>query len=365
MRSKAPEFSTIPIAVVIPAYRVSSQIQEVIQGLPSWIRHIIVVEDASPDDTAAKVQQLMAHDARLILIRHTHNQGVGGAMQSGFRKALELGAEIIVKVDGDGQMDPSYLPALIKPLIKGRADYTKGNRFHDFRALQKMPWPRRLGNIALSFLVKAATGYWHLFDPANGYIAIRGPVLQMLPLESLDRGYYFETSMLGSLYLIGACVMDVPIPARYGDEISSLKIHRILWEFPPRLLKTFFATAHLEKLSLRLLHALGIFAHRFPIAALWDRFWKPEMDQICFFRNSRPHRDGYTPNTLCHPGDSTFALSHRDRSSKRTPNSPLPSHPARSRHRRTTAWKEQRGGSGIIEAALKPKSDKQVLSKPS
>ncbi len=239
MRSKAPEFSTIPIAVVIPAYRVSSQIQEVIQGLPSWIRHIIVVEDASPDDTAAKVQQLMAHDARLILIRHTQNQGVGGAMQSGFRKALELGAEIIVKMDGDGQMDPSYLPALIRPLIEGRADYTKGNRFHDFRALQKMPWPRRLGNIALSFLVKAATGYWHLFDPANGYIAIRSHVLQMLPFESLDRGYYFETSMLGSLYLIGACVMDVPIPARYGDEISSLKIHRIFWEFPPRLLKTF------------------------------------------------------------------------------------------------------------------------------
>jgi len=239
MRPKAPAFSTIPIAVVIPAYRVSSHIQEVIRGLPSWVRYIIVVEDASPDDTASKVEQLMAQDARLILIRHTRNQGVGGAMRSGFRKALELGAEIVVKVDGDGQMDPAYLPDLIIPLIEGRADYTKGNRFHDFNALQKMPWMRRLGNIALSFLVKAATGYWHLFDPANGYIAIRSHVLQRIPLESLDPGYYFETSMLGALYLGGACVMDVPIPARYGEEISSLKIHRVLWEFPPRLLKTF------------------------------------------------------------------------------------------------------------------------------
>jgi len=161
-------------------------------------------------------------------------------MISGFRKALELGAQIVVKVDGDGQMDTSYLPALIYPLVLGNADYTKGNRFHDFQTLNQMPVIRRLGNIGLSFLAKVATGYWGCFDPTNGYFAIRAEVLAELPLERIDRTYFFETSMLSHLYLIGAYVCDVPIPARYQGETSNLSIRRVLLEFPIKLLKTFF-----------------------------------------------------------------------------------------------------------------------------
>ena len=233
-------FVKLTIAVVIPAYGVERDIQSVLRGLPAYIKHIIVVDDASPDSSANLVTTAAKKDKRITLIRHTENQGVGGAMISGFRKALELGAQIVVKVDGDGQMDPAYIPALITPLIQGKADYVKGNRFRDFQSLQQMPFMRRIGNLGLSFLTKAATGYWNIFDPTNGFFAIRAEVLAQLPLNKIDRRYYFETSMLANLYLLGAVVADIPIPARYRNETSNLSIRRTLVEFPPKLLATFF-----------------------------------------------------------------------------------------------------------------------------
>jgi len=227
------------IAAVVPAYRVEGQIQAVLRGLPAYLKYVIVVDDASPDRTAALVEAVAKRDRRVILLRHEKNQGVGGAMVSGFRKALDLGAEIIAKVDGDGQMDAGHLPRLLAPLVQGRADYTKGNRFRDFAALRKMPPVRRIGNMGLGFLAKAATGYWNLFDPTNGFLAIRSEVLAQLPLDQIDRGYYFEISMLAHLYLISAVVQDVPMPARYRDEVSNLAVERVLLEFPFKLIGTF------------------------------------------------------------------------------------------------------------------------------
>jgi glycosyltransferase involved in cell wall biosynthesis len=233
---------------VIPCHRVEGQITAVITNLPPYLKHIIVVDDASPDKTAEIVRTYTQKDHRILLICHEKNQGVGGAMITGFRKALELGAQIVVKVDGDGQMDMAYLPDLLMPLIEARADYTKGNRFRDFKALQKMPLLRRVGNMALGFLTKAATGYWNLLDPANGFIAIRSNVLAQLPLDKIDRTFFFETSMLANLYLIKAVVKDVPLPARYQGEISNLAIHRIVLEFPFKLLKTFIRRLILKNL---------------------------------------------------------------------------------------------------------------------
>ncbi|MBK8824894.1 MAG: glycosyltransferase family 2 protein [Anaerolineales bacterium] len=232
-------FTAYAIATVIPAYRVEQNIESVLQDLPAYIKHIIVVDDASPDSTSDLVTAAAKKDSRITLIHHTENLGVGGAMISGFRKALELGAQIVVKIDGDGQMDPAHIPALITPLILGKADYVKGNRFRDFQSLLQMPFVRRIGNLGLSFLTKAATGYWSIFDPTNGFFAIRAEVLTQLPLKKIDHRYYFETSMLANLYLIGALVIDIPIPARYRNETSSLSIRRSLFEFPFKLLITF------------------------------------------------------------------------------------------------------------------------------
>ena len=232
------EFQKYSIAAVIPCYRVERDIQSVLGTIPAYIKHIIVVDDASPDSTVELVSDSANDDPRILLIRHPSNQGVGGAMVTGYRKALALEAQIVVKIDGDGQMDMEHLPALLIPLVEGRADYTKGNRFRDFVSLQQMPLIRRVGNMGLAFLAKAATGYWNMFDPTNGFNAIRSDVLAQIPLDTIDRTYYFETSMLANLYLIGAVVKDVPMPARYQGEVSSLLIHRILFQFPPRLFGT-------------------------------------------------------------------------------------------------------------------------------
>lgn len=248
MKVSVAELRKYDIAAVIPCYRVEREIVPVITNLPRFVKHILVVDDASPDATAEHVTKLAKKDKRLILIRHEKNLGVGGAMVTGFRKALELGAQIVVKIDGDGQMDPAYLPELLAPLIRGEADYAKGNRFRDFQALQKMPLIRRIGNMALGFLTKAATGYWNLFDPTNGFVAINARALAQLPLDRIDRSYFFETSMLAHLYLLGAVVRDVPMPARYMGERSNLSIRRTLLEFPLKLARTFFRRLVLKNL---------------------------------------------------------------------------------------------------------------------
>jgi dolichol-phosphate mannosyltransferase len=231
-------FQEHSIAAVIPCYRVERQIQSVLQTIPHYIKYIIVVDDASPDSSAELVAAAVKRDERIHLLRHPANQGVGGAMITGYRHALKLEAQVVVKIDGDGQMDMNSMPGLLQPLFEGKADYTKGNRFRDFPSLQRMPLVRRIGNLGLGFLAKAATGYWHLFDPTNGFVAIRTDVLAQLPLERIDRSYFFETSMLSHLYLIGAVVKDVPIPARYQNEVSNLVISRVLVEFPIKLMTT-------------------------------------------------------------------------------------------------------------------------------
>lgn len=239
MSSQKLNLRKYDIAVVIPCYRVEETIGAVLAGMPRYVKHIIVVDDASPDNTFEVVQRAATRDRRILLIRHEHNQGVGGAMRTGFRKALELGVQIVVKVDGDDQMDLTHLPDMLLPLIEGTADYTKGNRFRDFQALRRMPLIRRIGNMGLGFLTKASTGYWNLFDPTNGFVAIRAGVLAQLPMHRIDRTFYFETSMLANLYMIGAVVKDVPMPARYQRESSNLSVRRSLFEFPFKLMRTF------------------------------------------------------------------------------------------------------------------------------
>jgi hypothetical protein len=205
-------------------------------GIPEWVRHIVVVVDASPDDTYERLVALRARGLeRLVVLRHEINRGVGGAMQTGFKEALRLGASIVVKMDGDDQMDPAQLPALVAPLIAGQADVTKGNRYASAASVRAMPVVRIMGNAGLTFLVKAASGYWNIFDPANGYVALRREALEALQIERLPERYFFESGLLIELGIRRAVVADVNMPARYGDERSSLSIGRTLLGFPPRL----------------------------------------------------------------------------------------------------------------------------------
>jgi glycosyltransferase involved in cell wall biosynthesis len=230
--------STLPshspqICVVIPLYKARDKIAGVLQSLPEFVRMIVVVDDCSPDDSYECARAV--GDQRVHFVRHENNQGVGGAVLSGYQKAVELGADIIVKIDSDGQMDPAYIVPLITPILMGQADYTKGNRFLHAKELKSMPLLRRAGNAGLSFLTKAASGYWNIFDPTNGYTAIHASMIPVLDSNRLHRRYFFESSMLIELGMLRAVIRDVYIPARYQDEVSSLVEWKTLFEFPPRL----------------------------------------------------------------------------------------------------------------------------------
>jgi len=226
-----------PIAVVIPAYNESKHIADVIAGIPSEVEHVIVVDDGSTDNTVEVVRQ--ADDPRICLIQHGHNQGVGGAVCSGYKRALQLGADIIVKLDGDGQMDASNISRLVWPLVRGEADYCKGARFYERAALQGMPKLRLVGNLVLSFLTKLVSGYWSTLDPANGFTAIHRRSVEQLPLDEINRGFFFETDMLIHLYYLQAVVADVRMPARYVDERSKLNPLKVACTFPGRLTMAF------------------------------------------------------------------------------------------------------------------------------
>jgi glycosyltransferase involved in cell wall biosynthesis len=252
------------ISIVIPCYNVGRHIEDVIKNIPQDITWIIAVNDCSKDDTETLILDLKKDNGKIIYIKHDVNKGVGGALITGYKKSLELNSDITIKMDGDGQMDASNIPELIKPLREGNADFTKGNRFRDFKALRKMPMSRRIGNLGLSFMIKAASGYWNIFDPTNGYTAIGNETLKNINLDKLHKRYFFESSMLIELYHANAVVHDIPMKARYGDEVSGLSRSKTLFEFPPKLWKAFVK---------RIL--LKYFLYDFNIASVYILFGSP------------------------------------------------------------------------------------------
>jgi glycosyltransferase involved in cell wall biosynthesis len=226
------------VAVVIPSYRCKRQLPRVLSALGSEVHLVYVVDDACPEATGDWVAAEV-NDARVRILRHAVNQGVGAAVITGYTAALRDGADIIVKVDGDAQMDPAWIPRFLAPIVQGRADYTKGNRFFTLASLRSMPRVRLIGNVALSFLSKLSTGYWRLFDVTNGYTAIHARLLPYLELQKISKRYFFETDLLFRLGTLRAAVVDVPLDAVYNDEQSSLRIWQVLPEFAWRNLCNF------------------------------------------------------------------------------------------------------------------------------
>lgn len=226
------------VAVVIPAYQVTRHIADVIDAIPACIWRIYVVDDACPDGSGKYVENHIADPRVRVLYQHI-NQGVGGAVIAGYLAALKDDVDIIVKVDGDGQMDPELIPDFILPIMQGEADYTKGNRFYDMEKLRSMPGVRLFGNAMLSFMTKLSAGYWNLFDPTNGYTAIHADACKHLPFQKISQRYFFETDMLFRLNTLRALVVDVPMDAKYGEETSHLKISKIMGEFLGKHAKNF------------------------------------------------------------------------------------------------------------------------------
>src|ERR1051325_3437785 len=221
---------SLNIAVVMPCYRSRAHVMDVIGRIGSEVFLIIVVDDACPEETGAHVSA-STQDSRVFVVRNEVNLGVGGAVLHGYRVALERGADIVVKIDSDGQMDPALLPRIVHPIHEGLADYTKGNRFFNIEDVRSMPAVRLFGNAALSFLTKLSSGYWSIFDPTNGYTAIHRSALELLPLDKIDKRFFFESDMLFRLYIAGAVVVDVPMRAVYSNEQSQLRIAKVVLPF--------------------------------------------------------------------------------------------------------------------------------------
>ncbi|QDT93023.1 Undecaprenyl-phosphate mannosyltransferase [Gimesia algae] len=241
------------IAVVIPCYKVHQHILSVIAGIGEECSQIYIVDDCCPEGSGKLVETTVT-DKRVKVVYHTENQGVGGAVISGYRAAIANGADVIVKVDGDGQMDPRLIPSFVEPILKGEADYTKGNRFYLLEEIRAMPRIRLFGNSVLSFMSKVSTGYWNLFDPTNGYTAIHADVARYLPFRKISKRYFFETDMLFRLNTSRAVVVDVPMHARYEDEVSNLKVSTVVTEFFYKhlrnIIKRIFYNYYLRDLSL-------------------------------------------------------------------------------------------------------------------
>jgi dolichol-phosphate mannosyltransferase len=232
-----PETS-VKIAVVIPCYKVSNHVLAVIAGIGPECCRIYAVDDCCPQGSGDLIEA-QCLDSRVTVLRNPHNRGVGGAVKLGYAAALADGMDIVVKIDGDGQMDPALLGIFVEPIIHGEADYTKGNRFLEVDALKAMPTLRLIGNSLLSFMTKFSSGYWDIFDPTNGYTAIHREALRRLPLHKISERYFFESDMLFRLNLARAVVVDIPMAAKYADEVSNLKISAVAGEFFGKHLRNF------------------------------------------------------------------------------------------------------------------------------
>lgn len=214
------------VAAIVPAFNEAQHIENVIRSMPGFVDHIIVVDDCSTDATAARARAVQ--DPRLIVITHEENQGVGGAILTGHRASNSCGSDVNVVMAGDGQMDPTYLSTLLDPVVDYGYGFAKANRFFSMTSFSGMPKHRLIGSLALSFATKFASGYWHLFDPQNGYTALHRDALDRLTFERLERGYSFENDLLIQLNILRVPAVDVPIPAVYGTEISGIRLRQVV-----------------------------------------------------------------------------------------------------------------------------------------
>lgn len=225
-------YRALRIAVVVPAFNESRAIADTVETVPDLVDHVLVIDDASRDDTAERASALRS--ARVEVIRHVANRGVGGAIATGYRRALALGADVAVVMAGDGQMDPGDLPALLDPIVAGEADYVKGNRFLHPAIWTTMPPARIVGNVLLSAATRVTSGYHHVFDSQCGYTAIARHALERVDFENLFPRYGYPNDLLSRLHVAELRVCDVPVRPIYGEHWKSginmsTVVHPIPW----------------------------------------------------------------------------------------------------------------------------------------
>jgi len=247
------------VAVIVPAYNEEKLIGKVLETIPNFIDRIVVVDDASSDRTGEVVKAHQEEDSRIIYLRHPKNEGVGGAIVTGYRWARDNEISVSVVMAGDGQMDPKDLPKLLNPVVVGEVDYSKGNRLFTGKAWSVIPKTRYLGNAALSFLTKIASGYWHVADSQSGYGAVNLEALKTIDLDRVYKRYGMPNDFLVRLNVYQFRVRDVPVNPIYGiGERSGMKIYRVVFTLSFLLLKLFLWRLK-EKYVIRDFHPLVLF----------------------------------------------------------------------------------------------------------
>jgi glycosyltransferase involved in cell wall biosynthesis len=244
------------VAVVVPAYNEEALVGSTVEGIPSFVDSIIVVDDGSKDDTAARAQSA---DKRVEVISHEKNQGVGSAIVTGYKRAIALGVDVTAVMAADGQMDPDDLEMLVRAVALGETDYAKANRLFTGQAWQLIPRTRYLGNAALSFLTKIASGYWHVADSQSGYTAVNLETLKLLDLDRVYRRYGFPNDFLVHMNVFNRRVRDYPSRPIYGvGERSGIRLRHVVPKISWLLLKGFFWRMG-QKYVIRDFHPLILF----------------------------------------------------------------------------------------------------------
>jgi glycosyltransferase involved in cell wall biosynthesis len=255
------------IGVVVPAYNEEALVGRTVQSIPDFVDHVLVVDDGSRDATASVVEEIERQYPRVRLIRHGRNRGVGAAVATGYVWCRDHDVDVAVVMNADGQMDPADLPALLDPVVENRADYAKGNRLVTGEAWKKIPHVRYLGNAALTFLTKIASGYWYITDSQSGYTALNRKALDWLPLESIYPGYGMPNDLLVTLNIYGMRVIDVPVNPIYGiGERSDMRVGRVLFSLTVLILRL-FARRMIQRYVIRDFHPLVLF-YAFGVALL-------------------------------------------------------------------------------------------------
>lgn len=222
------------ICVIVRAYNEERLIAKVIDKMPAFVDTILIVDDCSADRTSEIARA--SSDPRVVVLQQAVNTGAGGATVAGHTLAAEMGHDIHVVIDGDDQMDTTLMPALLDPLIDEGYGFAKANRFFSSSSFESMPRHRVFGNMVLTFLTKVSSGYWNTIDPQNGYTAMTSQTVKRIPWDRVAKRYEFENDQLIWLNIANTRIVDVPLDAIYGDEVSGIKLHRVV----PRILGTLF-----------------------------------------------------------------------------------------------------------------------------
>lgn len=232
-------FKSRKIGVTVPAYNEEAFVATVVRNMPAYVDRIYVVNDASTDGTSRIVSEMCQDDDRLVLIEHGINRGVGATIVTGYKKCLEDGMDIAVVMAGDDQMDPTELPRLLEPVIRGDVGYCKGNRMSSLRHMKGMSLWRRFGNWLLRWATRVSSGNYRIMDPQNGYAAASTEALRRIDLDSLYPQYGYCNHILAQFTVAGVRVVEVPMPARYQGEKSKIRYGRYVRKVGWLLLRNF------------------------------------------------------------------------------------------------------------------------------